>query len=154
MNKFKNFRIKKKKHKNTRCGAIIFNSDLTKLLIVENNYLYKESRISKWGLPKGVINYSETFNECAMREIWEETGLKINIGKNQLFLKINESYYFPIKMNENKALLNIHDIDEIKSVGWFDISYIQNCLNCNKDLHELLQTYLYRAKSISNKVIS
>lgn len=151
--KFKHFKTKQKKHKNTRCGAIIFNKDATKMLIVENNYLFKELHISKWGMPKGIINYSETFNECAMREIWEETGLDVTIKKNQLFIKINNTYYFPIKINEHDPTykFNIHDVKEIRSVKWYEINYIKNCLNINKDLHLLLSNYLYRAKTISNK---
>ncbi len=152
---FSNFRTKQKKRKNTRCGAIIFNKNLTKMLIVENNYLFKEKHISKWGMPKGIINYNETFNECAMREIWEETGLEINIDKKQLFLKINNTYYFPIKIDEHNLnyKFNIHDKEEIRSVKWYEIDYIKNCLNINKDLHLLLSNYLYRAKTISNKIV-
>ena len=152
---FINFRTKQKKHSSTRCGAIIFNQDLTKMLIVENNYLFKEKNISKWGMPKGIINYKETFNECAMREIWEETGLNVNIHKKQLFLRINNTYYFPIIINEHDPnyKFNIRDKEEIRSVKWYDIDYIRNCLMLNKDLHILFKNYLYRAKTISNKIV-
>ena len=53
---------------------LFFNKDLTKMLIVENNYLFKELHISKWGMPKGIINYNETFNECAREKYGKKQG--------------------------------------------------------------------------------
>lgn len=145
---FRNFQIKKKKHKTTRCGAIVFNQNLNKIILVLNKYLYDEQNIELWGLPKGLLESRENFNECAMREVKEETGINIRIKKSQPYLKLNNNYYFPIKINENE-LQNLYtrDNNEIEKVKWFTIKDLNN-LKLNKDLKSLTQQ-IYRAKNIA-----
>ncbi len=47
------------------------------LLIKRKNQPFKD----KWALPGGFVEYNETTEETAKREIFEETGLKTNIEK-------------------------------------------------------------------------
>ena len=150
---FKNFKIKKKKEKNTRCGVIIFNDNFTKVLMVENNYIYTELNKSKWGFPKGIIRTRENFNKCAMRELFEETGLNVNIEKKQPFLKINNNFYFPLQIREND-IINFKPIDknEIKDVRWISIDMINNCIRCNHDASIFKKNYVYRCKNIAMKM--
>ena len=42
----------------------------------ENNEVLMMFRRGKWDLPKGKMDKKETFEECAVRETEEETGLK------------------------------------------------------------------------------
>jgi hypothetical protein len=51
------------------CGALIFNKDNNKVLVVRVG--------QKYGFPKGKQNQGETFEDCAIREVEEETGLNI-----------------------------------------------------------------------------
>jgi 8-oxo-dGTP diphosphatase len=37
-------------------------------------------RYDDWSLPKGKLDPGETFEECALREVWEETGLRCRLG--------------------------------------------------------------------------
>lgn len=54
--------------------GIIFNSKGEVLLQKRGDSL-------KWGLPGGVVELDESFDEAVQREVFEETGLKVNIEK-------------------------------------------------------------------------
>ncbi|KAJ3070088.1 mRNA-decapping enzyme subunit 2, partial [Rhizoclosmatium hyalinum] len=54
------------------CGAIILNETLDKVLLVRG---WKSK--SGWGFPKGKINKEEPEADCAVREVYEETGFDI-----------------------------------------------------------------------------
>lgn len=152
-NNFSSFKIKNKVNNMTRCGAILFNQDMNKIILVENNYLYKEKNISVWGLPKGILESNETFNECAMREIYEETGIKISLRRNIPYIKMNGNYYFPIKIDDNEIYkLESRDKKEIRGVRWFSIknNKIDESIKLNKDLKSFINNYLYRAKNLAN----
>ncbi|CAK0823218.1 unnamed protein product, partial [Prorocentrum cordatum] len=53
-------------------GAVLFNQDLTKCLMVQ------PWKGDKWGFPRGKINEDEAEIDCAIREVWEETGIDIS----------------------------------------------------------------------------
>jgi 8-oxo-dGTP pyrophosphatase MutT (NUDIX family) len=55
----------------------------------------------KWGLPKGKIEPDETYEECAVRETFEETGITVPI--EALTYKLPECYNQP----ENKPLRRV-----------------------------------------------
>ena len=54
------------------CGAVVFNEVTKKILIVKMHN-------GNWGFPKGHIENNETKKETAIREVFEETGVKIRI---------------------------------------------------------------------------
>ena len=58
-------------------GALIFNQAMDKLLFL----IYSNPRdriINKLDFPKGKVDQGESQIECALREIFEETGLVLN----------------------------------------------------------------------------
>ncbi|HBA03669.1 MAG TPA: NUDIX hydrolase [Clostridium sp.] len=58
------------------CGAVVY-----KISNKEIKYLLLKSigLDSYWGFPKGHMEYSETEEETALREVFEECGLKVNL---------------------------------------------------------------------------
>ena len=57
--------------KEKSCGAVILNKKGQILLIKHNE--------GHWSFPKGHMEEGETEKQTALREIWEETGLKVDI---------------------------------------------------------------------------
>jgi ADP-ribose pyrophosphatase YjhB (NUDIX family) len=57
-------------------AAVIFD-DQKRIFLVKLTY----QRFHPWGLPGGGLEYSESAEDAAVREMWEETGLKVQIEK-------------------------------------------------------------------------
>jgi len=70
-------------------------------------------RLKKWDLPKGKLDKGETIDECAVREVEEETGVKVKIDS---FFK--KSYHTYIR-NQKRVLKETH---------W----YLMECLDDKK----------------------
>lgn len=66
----------------TACGAIVWK--LSEQLDGEQQVeilLIKPNRSNTWGIPKGHLEPGETLEECAIREVFEETGIDIVLGQ-------------------------------------------------------------------------
>jgi ADP-ribose pyrophosphatase YjhB (NUDIX family) len=126
------------KKRDIRCGGIIINKNLDSVIIVLN----RDSKMKgedKWGLPKGHIKQGEELSQCAEREIEEETGLKITINEKNPRIKINDTYYYIIVMNEDISLVP-KDKREIAEVKWERIENM-NQINTNRGLRKLDSVY-------------
>ena len=55
-----------------KCGIIYFDTTDKKYLLVYGK------KSGKWGFPKGHQENNETVEDTAIRELYEETGIKIN----------------------------------------------------------------------------
>ena len=122
------------KKKDIRCGGILINKSLDSVIIVLN----RDSKMKgehKWGLPKGHIKAGEELTQCASREIEEETGLKIDINDKNPRIKINDTYYYIIIMNEN-VYLSPKDKREIAEVRWERVENM-GTINTNRGLRKL-----------------
>jgi 8-oxo-dGTP pyrophosphatase MutT (NUDIX family) len=59
-----------------RSGVMVFVIDASGRILLE-----KRSDCSLWGLPGGRIDPGETIEEAAIREVFEETGLRVKIAR-------------------------------------------------------------------------
>jgi ADP-ribose pyrophosphatase YjhB (NUDIX family) len=146
-----------KEHKRViTCGGIIFDRSMEYIVIVLGKYS------QKWGLPKGCLEKGESYAECAMREIKEETGLSLDIKERDAKIRINRIHYYPViinythkkksykeilksinnylndndEINDKPPKFTINDKHEILKVQWIKLSDI-NDLHSNKSLKML-----------------
>ncbi len=84
------------------------------VVINQHNELLLIYRRSLWDLPKGHLEKKETLEQCALREVREETGLKTL--ELICFLGISEHIYFDNKLNE----------EAIKETHWYEMKGDKN----------------------------
>ena len=123
------------------CGGWVFN-EKNQLLIIERN--------NKWDIPKGHLEKNESYEECAIREVKEETSIShINIIKKygisrhiykyegNYVLKITHWYkmfsnnYGQLQAQTDEGITNVkwannEDIETYLSNGWNSIFYFYN----------------------------
>jgi len=87
-------------------------------------YLLVQGKTGKWSFPKGHREKDETECECAVREIYEETGLTISDISSKQIIHPHSYYYFFIELDDEHAT-NIIDHAEIKDIKWFSLDEIK-----------------------------
>ena len=53
------------------CGVLLFRSEPKRSFLLMRH-------ADRWDLPKGHVDQGETETQCALRELWEETGIEAN----------------------------------------------------------------------------
>jgi ADP-ribose pyrophosphatase YjhB (NUDIX family) len=93
--------------------AVIFNQQ-NQILLVKTTY----NRTHPWGLPGGSLDYGESPEGAAIREMLEETGLSVVIEKFLLvksWLPDRVGFYYLCKIIGNE----FHPSDEVSEIGYF-----------------------------------
>jgi 8-oxo-dGTP pyrophosphatase MutT (NUDIX family) len=105
----------------------------TQFLVVRG----KESGI--WSFPKGRMDGDEDEEVCAIREVYEETGILIDSLKGKEKLKIGRNTYFIIYVDniDDYKDFSIKDTYEVDTVEWKSFSELKN-LSCNKDIRSII----------------
>lgn len=101
----------------TAAGAIPWrvNKDLLEVALIHR------PRYDDWSWPKGKIDTGETVPECAVREVWEEIGLRAPLGvplppiHYHVVSGLKKVYYWAVKVNGNTL---VPDGKEVDSVMW------------------------------------
>jgi 8-oxo-dGTP pyrophosphatase MutT (NUDIX family) len=98
------------------------------VLIHNRKVLLLKNEREEWELPGGKLELNETPKDCLIREIEEETGLKIGVGQ------ILEPYVFNIANLIPVLILPFHCLcenfdairlsHEHKEIGTFDVHYL------------------------------
>lgn len=119
-------RVEKKERNIVGAGGVILDISCNKLLVVKGP--------EKWSLPKGHLEPGEEPYEGAMREIFEETSLQVELNGRMRSKKLRKYiYYYIILENAHQLQLNAIDTNEISEVKWCSYSDLLK-LNSNKQL--------------------
>ena len=116
-----------------KVGGIILDAN-NHLLIVYGRHS------EKWSVPKGSLEEGEGYLEGALREIREETGLKLQpCSISQLeYWAVNHARLYLLQVDQKQPKLKTRDDEEIINAMWLDMT----------DLDEL-----ERIKDSSNKML-
>ena len=106
----------------------------------EKNELLMIFRQNKWDLPKGKLEEGETLEDCAIREVKEETGLVdvslrsfIGITQHEYFDKyiqskaVKESHWFAMKSTSDQTFVPQLD-EDITEIKWVHLDNINKVL--------------------------
>lgn len=135
-----------------KAGVFIYDPKKEKVLLVQ-------SRGNLWGPPKGSLESDETFLDCAIREVREETGIKLdngNIGDNKKLI-FDNSHYFYCELEQIPVTLDTpmtsSDINDASGIGWFSINCLVELVELNTihiNFHcKLLLEYFLKFKAIN-----
>ncbi len=127
----------------TAAGGVVENEKEELLLIF---------RRGKWDLPKGKLDKGETIEQCALREVMEETGLKEVELKKALTITyhtydefgkhiLKDSHWYQMKITGQQKLTpqTEEDISEIKWIKKKDLkNFLNNAFPSIRDVLELI----------------
>jgi ADP-ribose pyrophosphatase YjhB (NUDIX family) len=116
-----------------RCGMIC----VKQMFKVPHVLVVRGATSHIWSLPKGCMNEGETEVECATRECFEETGLRLILDDSHHRININHNIYFVVPL-EQHGKFKIHDKNEVDKVCWMTLNELKQ-VDCNKDLRSILQ---------------
>ncbi|BED93104.1 MAG: NUDIX domain-containing protein [Candidatus Paraimprobicoccus trichonymphae] len=123
------------------CGAVVYHNFENEYKILLISFKYKNNDV--WGFPKRHIEENETEIQTAIREIYEETGINVNINDN---FRIFNRYF----INEETLKEDVHfaaitnkvvtkpQFEEVSSCKWCSFRIAKNLLTfgCDKDILE------------------
>lgn len=84
-----------------KAGVFIYDPIADKVLLVQ-------SRGNLWGPPKGTLKLNEQETDCAIREVMEETGLKISVSSFTPYINIRNAVYFYMEIKECDVTIQDH----------------------------------------------
>lgn len=108
-------------------------------------------RKDRWDIPKGKLDKGEKKRDCAVREVEEETGVKVSIeqkigstwhtyvNKKKYILKKTHWYVMRCVDDTNMAPQDEEDIDEVR---WMSLSELRAALyNSYRSIRAVIQEY-------------
>lgn len=135
-------------------GAILLNREMSEVVLVKG-----WSKKAKWSFPRGKINKEERDLDCAIREVYEETGYDV---KEAGLVDEDNAKYIDMALREQQMRLYVfRDVPmdtvfepktrkEISRIDWFKVSelaathpkHVQNQQQVNQDALKASQFYM------------
>lgn len=132
-NFYRRKRVDTKEKNIVGAGGLILDISNNKLLVVKGP--------EKWSLPKGHLEPGEEPYEAAMREIFEETSLRIQLSESAKSKKFDKYiYYYIILENADQLQFNPIDNNEVSEVKWCSYEELL-ILNCNRQLKHFISRW-------------
>lgn len=92
-----------------------------------NVLLVKGRRSNKWSFPKGHSECDEPPVDCALRELFEETGVRLTTNHCGYYMMKGGGYFvFHIDVS---CFLNTRDTNEISDTAWWPMSCLPRHTN-------------------------
>ncbi len=114
------------------CGAVVYKTSNKGIKYLLLNSIGLDSY---WGFPKGHMEYSETEEETALREVFEECGLKVNLIDG---LRATDKYNID-NFIEKEVVLFLGEADN--SLIKIQVEEIEDYRWCNYEEAKSLLTY-------------
>lgn len=120
------------------CGTIVFNEDMTKVLMVQP-WIGQ-----RWSFPRGKIETNETAKKCALREVAEECGFDATTYITDHYFEYREAshavtMYIVLGVPENTCF-QPKTRNEIRGVEWHDVNELpylnQRASPCKRNMHK------------------
>lgn len=129
------------KQRVNKAGGFIYDSRTRKILLIQ-------SRGKFFGCPKGSLQTNETLVDCALREIEEETGLRVDNLTSFDYLVIYNALYYIIDMPETplQPQTRVYGNDA-NAIGWIHVDCLkdlvdQNIVQLNSQTKQLIKKIL------------
>ena len=125
-------------------------------ILLQKRAATKRFNPNKWGLCAGHVDSMERLEDAALREVYEEIGIKLTLDDLKVLyekeVKIRESnshitrYYYAI-YNGNDFTIQEEELSEVK---WFDIDDVIDMISNNNDTIVFKSDRLYLLDALKN----
>ena len=123
-------------------GGVVWRSGSSDIEVA----LVHRSRQQDWSLPKGKADPGESLRECAVREVWEETGLSCESGDEVVTMSYRDGRgvrkdvtYYSMAVGPYDTF-GRPDPREIDAVIWMSVEAAQSLVTRTRD-HQVLEAF-------------
>lgn len=119
-------------------GALIFHG--SQILLVQRG---KEPFLGWWALPGGIVEAGERLEEAVAREVFEETGLRVEVGDiATVFERVMhdeesrcEYHYVLVDFYCTAASFDVCAGDDCRDARWFELESLEGVILTDGTLH-------------------